>query len=98
MIHSIPSAPLRGLPQVSGPAASGPSVPAAPPNTTRGEVTDRVDLSEAATVVARLTGTPPERLAKILAIKRDIDRGEYLTEARLHEALSRMIEALARRA
>jgi hypothetical protein len=58
---------------------------------------DRVDLSEVAGVLSKLTGAPPERLAKVLSIKREIDRGTYVTDEKLKESLTRMIDSVSDR-
>ena len=59
---------------------------------------DRVELSEVAVIVARLRGTPPERMAKILSIKRELDQGNYLTQEKLADALRNLIDTLSHRA
>ncbi len=49
-------------------------------------------------IVARLRGTPPERMAKILSIKRELDQGNYLTQDKLADALRNLIDTLSHRA
>ena len=66
-------------------------------STEKSDFGDRVDLSEIAVIVTRLKGTPSERLAKILSIKRELDLGTYVTDAKLKAALLNMVETLANR-
>ncbi len=68
-----------------------------PVTTHRSSDGDRVDLGEVAIIVAKLSGTPPERMAKILSIKREIVMGTYLTENKLTESLTRMIDAVSKK-
>ena len=98
MIYSIPPVGPGGLRPIQGfnhsqQAAFAASQP--PLQTTRTEAGDRVDLSSVAIIVAKLSGSAPERMAKILAIKREINLGTYITEEKLHSALERMIESLS---
>ena len=96
MIYSIPPTGPGGLRSLKGHHALGKIQPP-PISSTRSEAGDRVELSEVAVIVAKLSGTPPERMAKILSIKREIDLGNYLSQSKLNDALQRMIDSISAR-
>ena len=81
--------PLRTTPKLP-PQTAPQKAHAAPPG-------DRVELSEVAVIVARLKGTAPERMARILSIKREIDLGSYVTQEKLDQALYNLVDTLSHR-
>lgn len=65
-----------------------------PPRTESPVATDRVEISDLATFLSRLSELPEDRARKIVDIRTAIAEGTYETPEKLDAALNRLLEQL----
>ena len=86
---------VEGIGGVRPPGFDGPKeardqrAPAPPPET-RGS--DKVELSQAGKLLARVRAMPDIREAKVEEIRQQIVRGTYVTDDRLGQALNALVD------
>lgn len=88
---------IQRTPGVSGPTPiEGKRVESAGPTQSMGTpgVADRVEISEAARLLAQVRNVPEMRMDRIAELKRQIESGEYETEEKLRVAVDRFLEEI----
>ena len=55
---------------------------------------DSVELSGLGRLLAKMEGTSPLRESKLAAVRREVRSGEYVTDERLREAMSNLVDEM----
>jgi negative regulator of flagellin synthesis FlgM len=92
-MHIYGPSQIHGAQNVAGPHSTrATQAPAAPEPTT---IDDRLDISEAGQIAARLADVPDIRADRVAELRSAILNGTYETEQNLSTALDRLLDEIA---
>ncbi len=91
-MHIYGPSQLHGPQSVSAPHGARPAQPLARPEAT--QITDEVNLSEAAQLVGQVNQLPEMREDRVAAVRQQIAAGTYETSDKLNAAVERLLDEI----